>query len=496
VKVYRAVLLTGLLAAVSMSLHAATHYVDSERGDDAGSGVSPAQAWKTLGRVNAAHFRAGDSVLLHAGSRWQGQLVLTSSGAAGKPIVVDSYGDGPMPRIDGNGAVEDVVRIENVEHVEVRHIEITNHGAEPAVRRGVLIAVTNFGTAHHVHVTDLYIHDVNGTNEIKENGGIIFRMAGDRKLSRFDGLTIERNIVWKVDRSAIAGNSPTPFRSTWFPSLHVVIRDNYVEDVGGDGIVPWNTDGVLVEHNVVKHCNRRSGSYNAGIWPWSADNSVFRLNEAAYTHTTHDGEGFDSDYNSRNTHFLYNYSHDNEGGFMLICTPVKRDQAENIGNTGTVIRYNISRNDHARIFNLSGADDTTVEHNAVYVGPEDDVQILLVSSWDGWSKGAVFRKNTFVAAGTGRFGHEVGRNEAGQYTIAPGWGEAKGIVFDGNAYFGNNVDIPEDAGAVVERKLPAAAIDWNEPEFDAARPETFAAYLTRHRAWMMRLFEQQFGVTP
>ncbi|HWT65441.1 MAG TPA: hypothetical protein VN151_04960, partial [Terracidiphilus sp.] len=103
-------------------------------------------------------------------------------------------------------------------------------------------------------------------------------------------------------------------------------------------------------------------------------------------------------------------------------------------------------------------------------------------------------KNTFVAAGTGRFGHEVARNEAGQYTIAPGWGDAKGIVFEGNAYFGNNVDIPEDAGAVVDRKLPAAAINWNEPEFDAARPETFAVYLARHRAWMMRLFEQQFGV--
>ena len=44
----------------------------------------------------------------------------------------------------------------------------------------------------------------------------------------------------------------------WFPSLNVVIRENFVEDVGGDGIVPWATDGVLVEHNIARNCNRRA----------------------------------------------------------------------------------------------------------------------------------------------------------------------------------------------------------------------------------------------
>ena len=87
--------------------------------------------------------------------------------------------------------------------------------------------------------------------------------------------------------------------------------------------------------------------YNAGIWPWSTDNSLFQLNEAAFTRTTQDGQGFDSDYNSSNTKFQYNYSHDNEGGFLLICSPVKRNQEDNIGNSGTVVRYNISRNDRA-----------------------------------------------------------------------------------------------------------------------------------------------------
>jgi hypothetical protein len=480
----------------SVSAAATTFYVDSQRGSDSNAGTAPKHAWRSLDKVNQSQFKPGDKILLRSGSHWDGKLSPASSGAEGSPILIDRFGRGPLPRIDGNGVVEDVVRLENIEQVEVRHIEITNHGPAPGVRRGVLIAATNFGTAHHVVVSDLYIHDVNGTNGRKENGGILFRTIGDQKPSRFDGLTIERNIVWKVDRSAIVGQSTETSRSRWFPSLHVVIRDNYAEDIGGDGIVPWATDGALIEHNIVKHCNRRAGSYNAGIWPWSTDNSLFRLNEAAFTHTTRDGEGFDSDYNSRNTQFLYNYSHDNEGGFMLICTPVRRNQAENLGNTGTIIRYNISRNDHERIFNLSGADHTTIEHNAIYIGPKDDVQILLVSQWDGWSDGASFRHNIFQVAGTGRFGHEVVRNDAGQYTIERGWGGAKNIVFENNEYFGHTVDLPSDSRAIIDTHPREPNIDWNEPSFNPADPKAFSVYMARHRDWMLHMFMSQFGTAP
>jgi hypothetical protein len=470
--------------------------VDFQTGNDSNPGISPIKAWKTLGKVDQSSFRAGDRILLHAGSNWKGQLVLHNSGAQNAPIVIDRYGEGPMPRIDGDGEIENTIELVNVEHVEVRHLELTNHGEQPAVRRAVLIAARNYGTVHNVVVSDLYIHDVNGTNKRKETGGILFRTNGATVPSRFDGLTIARNIIWKVDRSAIVGQSDEVARTRWYPSFHVVISDNFVEDVGGDGIVPWATDGALIEGNIVLHCNQRAGSYNAGIWPWSADNSLFELNEAAYTHTTHDGEGFDSDFNSRNTHFLYNYSHDNSGGFMLICTPGNRNPRDNAGNTGTLIAYNISRNDHTRTFNLSGADQTTVEHNAFYVGPGDDVQILLVSNWDGWSNGALFRANLFDVAGKGSFGHEVKRNLDGTYEIGPGWGGAQNIRFEGNRYFGRMKNIPQDASAVVDRNYHEPNLNWNEPIFDPAHPEELSSYLAEHRAWMLHLFTSQFGERP
>jgi hypothetical protein len=480
-----------LLAAVS-SLEAATYYVDSATGDDGNSGTAAGRPWKSLAKVNATDFRPGDRILFNSGSAWLGQLAPKSSGAAGAPIILDRYGKGPQPRIDGGGKVEDAVRLYNVQHIELHNLEITNQGEGEAARRGVHIFLDNFGDAGHIVVAGLYVHDVNGTNKRKDNGGIVFRTAGAKTPSRFLGLTIERNIVWKVDRSAIVAQSYHSSRTRWNPSLNVVIRDNFVDDIGGDGIVPWATDGVVVEHNIARNCNRRAASYNAGIWPWSTDNSLFQLNEASLTRTTLDGEGFDSDFNSRNTLFQYNYSHDNEGGFMLICTPGKRNPKDNVGNLGTLVRYNISRNDRTRVFQLVGAEQTTVHDNAIYTGPGIDVQMMITTNWDGWADGAIFRNNTFHVEGTARYGHEIARRQ-GDYDIGPGWGPAKNIVFEGNRYIGRNIDRPEDPKGVVEESAKPPNLDWNAPQMDPSKPEGFDAFLARHRQWMMRLFERQFG---
>ena len=486
-------LLYALLLTTGLTLQGGTYYVDSAAGSDRNAGTSEQAPWKTLDKVNAGQFHPGDRILFKSGSVFRGQLSPTSSGAEGAPIVIDRYGSGSRPRIDGQGQVEDAVRLYNVQFIELRDLEVTNHGAEPAVRRGVHVFLDNFGTGHHIVVAGLYIHEVNGTNRRKDNGGIIFRTNGDKVPSRFDGLTIERNIVWKVDRSAIAAQSYHWSRLRWNPSLHVMIRDNLADDIGGDGIVPWATDSALIENNIARDCNRRAATYNAGIWPWSTDNSLFQLNEASLTRGTMDGEGFDSDFNSRRTLFQYNYSHDNEGGFMLICTPGKRNQKENLGNIGTEVRYNISRNDHTRIFNLSAAENTTVHDNAIYVGPGIDLKMLLASDWQGWADGAVFRNNMFYVSGTARYGHEIKSNKDGTFEIAPGWGPAKGIIFEGNRYFGKQIDRPDDPTGIVREAVNSPAMDWNEPSFDPAHPDGFDAFIAKHRQWMIRLFERQFG---
>ena len=59
----------------------------------------------------------------------------------------------------------------------------------------------------------------------------------------------------------------------------------------------------------------------AGIWPWDCDDTIIQFNEVSGMKGTVDGQGFDSDFLCRRSLFQYNYSHNNDGGFMLICTP-------------------------------------------------------------------------------------------------------------------------------------------------------------------------------
>ena len=72
-----------------------------------------------------------------------------------------------------------------------------------------------------------------------------------------------------------------------------------------------------------------------------------------------------------------------------------------------------------------------------------------------------------------RYGHGL-KHEDGSYALEPGWGDAKGIVFEGNQYIGRHVDRPEDAKGV-ERGSPAPQLDWNAPRFDPSKPDEFDA---------------------
>ncbi|MCP1469907.1 hypothetical protein J3E64_001594 [Sphingobium sp. OAS761] len=471
---------------------AETYYVDALSGNDRADGTAPGRAWRTLAKVNGFALRPGDTVLLAAGSVWTEPLTITRSGRAGAPVVVAAAGGGPRPRIDAGGVSSHAVGIINAEYVTVSGLELTNAAATPAPRYGVLVSAQDRGVTRGIRVSDMYIHDISGTNSRKDNGGIVFRAVGQRLPTRFLDLAIERNIIWRVDRSGIAGISDRISVSDWFPSEQVVIRDNLVEDVGGDGIVPRGTDGALIEHNIVRYAGSRAPGYNAGIWQWSTDNSLIQLNEAAYTVTRYDGQGFDSDFNSRRTTLLYNYSHDNAGGFLLICSPRSND-TDNLGNRGTVARYNVSRNDGSRIFQLAGnVSDALIERNVVHVGRDRDVQMVVATEWEGWAHDVRFADNVFNVAGTARYGSESGRNGP-DYLISAGFAPARFIRFSNNDYFGNHVDQPDDAAL----PLPAAYVQseaaWAIPVFDPSSPDGFSEFLTRHRAWMLTMLARELS---
>ncbi len=435
------------LPGVAQSAH---YYVDSINGSDVNSGTSPEQAWKSLDRVNIATFAAGDKILFKAGTTYTGQLKPQGSGKDGSPIVIDKYGQGSKPRIDGEGTVLDTLLLENVEYWEVNNLEITNLGPTRANwRTGVKVLANNFGTMNHIHLKNLYVHDVNGSLDKGTEGcGIYFECKGAMP-SRFDDLLIEDCHVVRTDRNGICGRTPFTDRSSnWFPSLNVVIRGNLLEDIGGDCIKPWGCEGCLVEFNVVCGGRQRCDDYAAGIWPWSCDNTVIQFNEVSQVKGTKDGQGFDSDYNCRYSLFQYNYSHDNDGGFMLVCGPDATSSMA--GTVGTVIRYNISQNDAERTFHISGGgvQDTFIYNNIIYVGAGFDIPIILYGDWEGWPDNTQYYNNIFYADGTARYAYATSGNSDGTYNYNSGLGGSTNNVFLNNVFYGNHVDRPTDPNEI------------------------------------------------
>jgi hypothetical protein len=428
----------------------ATYYLDSAHGNDSADGMSASRAWRSLAKVNSGTFAPGDRILLRSGSSWSGYLAPGGSGKAGTPIILGRYGEGAKPRIDAEGRFLATLWLHNVEYWEVSDLDIVNRGKvrQPNLA-GVQVSLQDFGTAHSIHLRNLDVHDVTGSLVKEEGGGngISCTNGGDRIKSVYDDLLIEGCHLWRTDRNGITMSGYWS-RSDWHPNLHVVIRENVLEDIGGDGIVPIGCDGARVEDNLLHGGRQRCDDYAAGIWPWSCDNTTIQHNEVSGMKGTRDGQGYDSDWNCRNTLFQYNYSHDNEGGFMLICNNGSSKMPWNIGNLGTVIRYNISQNDGERTFQITGpCRDTQIYNNVFYVGKGRHLYAVQAGNWGGdWSENTRFWNNIFACEGQARFD----------------FGGMRATVFNYNVFRGDLQDTPADPHVVtVDPKLIAPGTGGN-----------------------------------
>ncbi len=388
--------------------------------------LSPGLAWKSLTKANAVKLLPGDSLLFKAGARWSGQLKPTGGGNASSLVTIGRYGEGPLPRIDGEGKFSDTVLLENIGFVEIADLEVTNQGPnrEPW-RTGVKVSANGVGKLQRIYLRRLFVHDVNGDLRKSHEGCGIYFEAKGRNDTRFDGLLIEKCRVERTDRNGICQKGTGRTRSS-----NVIIRGNTLEDIGGDGIKLWGTNGGLIERNVVRKARARCGNDEAaaGIWPFASDDTIIQFNEVSGTVGKTDGQAYDSDYECHRTVFQYNYSFGNEGGFMLICTPGKSV------NEDTVIRYNISVHDginSARVFHFGGgAARTHVYNNTIVIGPHQKIPLLQFTKWDGGTaKDSRFTNNLFIVREGGR----------ATYQLQP----SSGNVFESNLFTGRHDDLPK-----------------------------------------------------
>jgi len=433
-----AIVLPVALCVCALPARAATYYIDSRDGTDTANGLSPTSAWQSLDPVNARTFSPGDRILLKSGSRLTGRLRLQGSGEIREghvvPIYIDQFGEGPLPRIETNGQFPEALLVHDVGFWEIRNLELTNRGPDRQPgRTGVRVSNGSHAPVRHIHLADLYVHDVNSDlRKSHEGAGILFQSAGPG--SRFDDMIIERCHLVRTDRNGICQRADNAARSTG-----VVVRDNLLEDIGGDGIKIWGSDDARVERNVLRGGRTRCQDAAAGIWPWDSDRTVIEYNEVSGMKGTRDGQGFDADYRCRDTLIQYNYSHDNQGGFLLVCTP-RRSYCER-----TVVRYNVSQNDGmqgGRVIQIAGAPrDTKIYNNTIYAGPALDLPMISFNEWDGgWADNTSFANNIFYA--DGRVSYRLGN--------------ASKTTFTHNVFYGRHDRPPADRNANAVKPALAA----------------------------------------
>ncbi len=388
----------GFALAVASPLYATSYYI-SPSGNDSNSGTSPSEPWQTIIKVNSTTFSPGDRILFQAGGTWSGQLWPQGSGADGKPIVINKYGKGAKPIINGPGTNGSAgVLIQDQSYWEINNLEVTNTQPTngPNDLLGIFVTSTSLTILrHHIYVKNCYVHDVNsvaygndypnpGPNYDKVTGGILYL------ISIKDAL-VQGNTVRNVSSEGI--------RNASFPTTSgFVIRNNLVENVYGDGIViTGSIGGSIIEYNVVHNACMTDQANYAALWTADDTHTLVQYNEVYGTTAggPYDGEAFDADTDADGDIFQYNYTHDNARGFMLFLY-----SAINI-----VVRYNVSQNDATGVSPLggghrlflqvdAGSSSNQIYNNTFYEGNLDTV------FWNDTNMNMTFNNNILYSTGT------------------------------------------------------------------------------------------------
>ncbi|GAA2998795.1 hypothetical protein GCM10020229_08990 [Kitasatospora albolonga] len=383
-----------LTLAVPAAAEAApvTAYLDcSAATNGTGTQSSP---YNTLAAVNSLTLTPGSALRLKRGSTCRGTLTPVGSGTAAAPVTVDAYGTGPLPAVNADGGTEAVL-LADLAYVEVRNLDLSAPGDNRSTRRGVYVRATDTGTLPGIVLQGLDVHDVRGklpavtgagagTGKYADaSGGIVVEAKGSTTPTAFTGLKILDNRIHAVDRQGIytwsnwcrntrlAAFWNSLCSAPWAPSTGLEIRGNRLWDIGGDGIAPMTGQQTLVERNLLQGFNVRSGSPNAGMWTANSVDVTFQYNDTSGGRTTSDGMAYDVDHSTDGVVFQYNYSHDNQGGFFLLCpydTPT----------SNFTIRHNVSVNDRARGFQVcpGALKNGRIHHNTIYLADGISQQIV------------------------------------------------------------------------------------------------------------------------
>lgn len=396
--------LLAIYCLLSFDSYAIRYYV-SPFGNDANSGTSTSNAWKTIGKVNSRNFK-GDTILFEGGSTFYGKLSFTNTdiGTESKPIVIGSYGTG---RATINSDTLNGISIYNAAGFEIKDLILTG------VNR-----LTNKGSGVFAYIdkdsTRLTYLKVNNVEAYGYQQGVCF---GSWALgSGFNKVSVTNSVMRDNAKAGILS-----FAKEYFLHRNVYIGYNKVYNNSGvetdtsgsstgSGIVLGSVDVAVIEYcksynNGWLHKNTKSGGPN-GIWAYQSDSVTIQFNESHHNKSSNgkDGGGFDFDGGCTNSIMQYNYAHDNQGAGFLLANFGGARVMKNI-----TIRYNISENNGRKINqgsihlwasgNSQGIQTVNIYNNTIYLTPSPNVAVKAFYIRSGPMSGIRVRNNIFQTTG-------------------------------------------------------------------------------------------------
>jgi hypothetical protein len=371
-----------------------TYYISND-GDDASSGESPENAWKTIDRVNRRDLSPGDRVLFEGGDLFEGTIRLSAEdgGTENQRVLLSSFGEG-LAII--NGKEGEGLNADSCDYLTIENLEFSGSGRSSGnstdgvlVRHsdGVVIDHTEVhGFQHsgvHLHqcnnatITHVYAHD-NGFAGIHVTGATMRDPENYDNHDLYIGYCVAENNPG--DPTVLKNHSGNGILASSVKGGTI----EYCEAFNNGWDMPWTGNGPV------------------GIWIWDCTDFVIQLCIAHHNRTNPvaaDGGGFDFDGGVSNSIIQYCISHNNEGaGFGLYEFGAAKPWENNI------VRYNISQDDgiiNGGSVGIWKNDEKGIMHNCqiynntFYNSKPGGSNIWLYDNYPGFC----FRNNVFVYNG-------------------------------------------------------------------------------------------------
>jgi hypothetical protein len=376
-------------------------YLDCGSAASSGTGLSEHSPWNRLRQLNSFNLAPGDTVSLKRGTVCHGTIAAQGSGSESAPIRLTAYGEGPRPRIIAETSAPESLKLFNQEYWDIDSLDLSG-----GTTYGVLISGDK-GILHHIHLSNLAVHDVIGGELKYKESGLVSITPGSVH-QHFDDVIVDGVTAWNTNQwvgiLVGGGNLGYPPESDW--NTNVEIRNSAIHDVQGDGIVLFRVIRGRIDSSVAWNTGMQvtetTGTPNA-IWTWMCDDCTVEGNEAYLSDSPGvDGGAYDIDYGNTKNSVIDNYGHDTQGycvavfgaGFVTRQSTVGGNLCINNGLSPRMAEY------QGAIFLLSwnggSIDGLTMEDNTIYWSPFENSPAL-VNRATIKTGTAAFRNNTIYS---------------------------------------------------------------------------------------------------